>query len=165
MSFEFRCSACGEIHRGMPGFGADAPLSYYVIPEEQRSSRCVLGSDDCIIDDRWYFVRGCIEIPVHGESETFSWGVWVSLSETSYAQWADAFDLEQRSDIGPFFGWLNASLKPYPETLNLKTMVHLRDGGIRPAIELEPSEHPLAVETTRGHIRRTGRGALCSDGA
>lgn len=52
--------------------------------------------------------------------------------------------------MGPFFGWLNASLRPYPETANLKIMVHLRNNGIRPAIEIEPTDHPLAVEQREG---------------
>ena len=39
---------------------------------------------------------------------------------------------------------------PYPETMNLKTRVHLRDQGIRPFIELEPTDHPLAVEQRQG---------------
>jgi hypothetical protein len=29
MEFEFKCPTCGEIHRGMPSFGYDKPLSYY----------------------------------------------------------------------------------------------------------------------------------------
>lgn len=150
MPFEFTCTTCGEIHRGMPSFGADAPLNYYSVPEEERASRCKLGTDDCVVDDQWYFIQGCIEIPVHGENEPFSWGVWVSLSEQSYRQWVEHFHSEKRSHIGPFFGWLNAWLKPYPDTMNLKTRVHLRDGGIRPFIELEPTEHPLAVEQREG---------------
>lgn len=32
----------------------------------------------------------------------------------------------------------------------MKTMVHLRDNGIRPFIELEPTDHPLAVEQREG---------------
>jgi len=52
--------------------------------------------------------------------------------------------------VGPFFGWLNAWLKPYPETMNLKARVHLRDRGIRPSIELEPTDHPLALEQRNG---------------
>jgi hypothetical protein len=150
MPFEFTCSSCGEVHRGMPAFGADAPLSYYDVPQEERASRCQLGTDDCVIDGESYFVRGCIEIPVQGESEPFSWGVWVSLSESSYKQWVEHFHSEKRSHIGPFFGWLNAWLKPYPATMNLKTRVHLRDAGIRPFIELEPTEHPLALEQHEG---------------
>jgi hypothetical protein len=52
----------------MPGFEADAPLSYYAIPEAERALRCELGSDDCVIDRAFFFVRGCLEIPVarHG---------------------------------------------------------------------------------------------------
>jgi hypothetical protein len=150
MSFEFTCPSCGKIHSGMPAFSAAAPLSYYAVPEMDRGTRCKLGTDDCVIDGDSYFVRGCIEIPVHGENEPFSWGVWVSLSESSYKQWSEHYHSEKRSHIGPFFGWLDAWLKFYPETVNLKTRVHLRDGGIRPYIELEPTDHPLAVEQREG---------------
>jgi hypothetical protein len=34
--------------------------------------------------------------------------------------------------------------------LNLKTRVHTRPVGLRPFIELEPTEHPLAVEQQNG---------------
>jgi hypothetical protein len=150
MSFEFKCVSCGKVHRGMPSLDADAPLSYYAVPEEERAARCSLGTDECVIDEEFFFIRGCLEITVEGENERFSWGVWVSLSETSFKQWLACFDMEKRSHLGPFFGWLNTRLKPYPETVNLKTRVHLRDGGIRPYIELEPTDHPLAVEQRKG---------------
>jgi hypothetical protein len=149
VEFEFKCVGCGEMHRGMPAFGADHPLSYFGVPKDERARRCVTSSDDCI-DGTWFFVRGCLEIPVHGAGEAFEWGVWVSLSEASYRQWRDCFGQSRRSHIGPFFGWLNTRLKPYPDTVDLKTTVHLRDNGIRPRIELEPTEHPLAVEQREG---------------
>jgi hypothetical protein len=62
MAFEFRCSSCSEMHRGMPNFGADAPLSYYEIPAEQRDARCHLGSDDCVIDETWYFSEAVLSV-------------------------------------------------------------------------------------------------------
>ena len=148
--FEFRCNSCGQTHQGMPSFGAKAPLSYYEIPEPDRAQRCDLGSDDCVIDGKYFFVRGCIEIPVHGQTEPLNWGVWVSLSKESHLAWLSSFDSHTRSHIGPFFEWLNAWLKPYPDTLNLKTKVHLRNKGIRPYIELEPTDHALAMEQRRG---------------
>jgi len=150
VEFEFKCVGCGEIHRDMPAFGADKPLSYFAVPKEERDQRCVTSSDDCIIDAKQYFVRGCLEIPVRGAEQAFEWGVWVSLSEASFRQWRDCFGQSKRSHIGPFFGWLNSWLKPYPDTVNLKTMAHLRDNGIRPRIELEPTEHPLAMEQRNG---------------
>jgi hypothetical protein len=150
MPFEFKCTTCGELHVGMPTFGAQRPLSYYAIPEAERECRCSASDDDCVIDESAFFVRGCIEIPVHGEEEAFIWGAWVSLSETSFRQWAATFGREHRSHVGPFFGWLDAWLKPYPDTANLRTRVHLRDHGLRPYIELEPTDHPLAVEQRMG---------------
>ncbi len=150
MKFEFRCPGCGKIHEGMPSFGAEAPLSYYEVAESERASRCDLGSDDCVIDRQWFFVRGCLEIPVHGANEPFSWSVWVSLSEPNFRTWLTNFDQPRRSHVGPFFGWLNAWLKPYPQTTNLKTNLHLRDNGVRPLIQLQACDHPLAVEQRDG---------------
>ncbi|MFT4251406.1 MAG: DUF2199 domain-containing protein [Caulobacter sp.] len=148
--FRFKCASCDEWHEGMPGFGAQAPLYYYSIPEAERESRCVLTSDACVIDDEFFFVRGALEIPVEGSEEPFIWGVWVSLSEESFDEFVRLYDEPSRSDHGPYFGWLSAALKTYPDTQNLKTMVHLRDDGIRPYIELEPTDHPLAVEQREG---------------
>ena len=45
-----------------------------------NESAASLTSDDCVIDGTAFFVRGCIEIPVHGQADPFIWGVWVSLS-------------------------------------------------------------------------------------
>lgn len=148
--FRFRCHACGEIHEGVPALHADAPLSYHEVPEAERATRCDLGSDRCVIDSELFFVLGRIEVPIHGHSEPFVWALWVSLSETSFTEWASAYDLDRRSHLGPYFGWLNARVAGYPDTLNLKTSVHLRDGGLRPHIELEPTDHPFAVEQRRG---------------
>ncbi|WP_431101021.1 DUF2199 domain-containing protein [Roseateles noduli] len=150
MGFEFHCAGCGQTHHGMPALDARAPLSYYVVAEAEREQRCSLGSDECVIDGEFFFVRGCLEIPVEGESDPFSWGVWVSLSRASFEQWLACYEQEQRSHVGPFFGWLNAALTGYPDTVNLKTHVHLRDGFIRPFIEVERTDHPLAVEQREG---------------
>ncbi len=51
---------------------------------------------------------------------------------------------------GPYFGWLCSRLQIYPDTLLLKTHVHPRAAGTRPYIELEPTDHPLAVEQRNG---------------
>jgi len=51
----------------------------------------------------------------------------------------------------PMFGWFATELGVYlPSTLNLKTMVHTQPVGSRPLIELERTEHPLAVEQREG---------------
>ena len=73
-------------------------------------------------------------MPSFGADAPFSWGVWVSLGGDSFDAWDACFHDAQRSHIGPFFGWLSTRLPAYPDTLNLKTRVHLRDDGcVRPS--------------------------------
>ena len=149
--FKFKCKSCGEIHEGMPTFGFPFPIQYLDIPETERESRVSLGTDACVIDEEWFFVRGCIEIPVEGSEDPFIWGAWVSLSESSFQLFRQYLGEDQRSHIGPFPGWLCSDMKVYPQTcVNLKTSVHLRDHATRPYIELEPTDHPLAVEQRHG---------------
>lgn len=148
--FRFKCSSCGEWHEGMPSFGADEPLYAHSIPEAERGARCTLTSDTCVIDGEHFFVRGCLEIPVANASNPFVWIVWVSLSKPNFDRFNACYEEPKRSHIGPFFGWLSAELPLYPSTENLKTMAHLRDNGVRPFIELEPTDHPLAVEQRNG---------------
>jgi len=74
--FRFKCATCGQWHEGMPGFAAEAPVYYYSIPEDERPARCRLSSDTCVVDEEFYSIRGCVEIPVAGTDKPFVWGVW-----------------------------------------------------------------------------------------
>ena len=47
-------------------------------------------------------------------------------------------------------GLLCNNISEYPPTLNLKTYLHLRGGNLRPSIELELTDHPLAVDQRQG---------------
>jgi hypothetical protein len=49
------------------------------------------------------------------------------------------------------FGWLATAIAGYrPSTLGLKTNVHTQPVGERPLVELEPTDHPLAVQQRDG---------------
>jgi hypothetical protein len=151
MSQGYKCNTCGNWHDDLPmSFGANTPYWYDMIAPEERSWRAELSSDQCIIDNQHYFVRGCIEIPILDDPGPFIWGVWVSLSEKSFERMSELWETTDREGEPPYFGWLSTSLPGYPETLNLKTNVHTRPLGQRPLIELEPSDHPLAVEQREG---------------
>ncbi len=74
-----------------------------------------------------------------------------SLSRDNFSRAADMRHAPGREAEGPYFGWLSTELSPYsPSTVNLKTHVHTRPVGQLPFIELEPTEHPLAVEQRHG---------------
>ena len=83
--------------------------------------------------------------------QPFEWGVWVSQSEENFAHAMETWEKPAREDDAPTFGWLATALPLYePSTLDLKTMLHQRAVGLRPLVELEPTDHPLAVEQREG---------------
>lgn len=148
----YKCSTCDKFHSGLPfSYGSLAPAPYFDIPEAEREDRVLLSSDQCIIDNEHFFVLGRLEIPVIDSDEIFSWNVWVSLSEKNFERMSELWEINGREKEPPYFGWLSTSLPCYDEeTFLLKTNVHTRPVGQRPFIELEPTEHQLAVEQRNG---------------
>lgn len=153
----YKCSTCEEFHEGLPfSYGSPAPALWFEIPEDERDDRVLLSSDQCVIDEEHFFILGQLEIPVlDAENDLFSWNVWVSLSEKKFVRMSELWETDGRESEPPYFGWLSTALPCYPEpTLNLKTNVHTRPVGQRPFIELEPGDHPLAIEQARGITMR-----------
>src|SRR6266446_2306570 len=147
----FRCAVCGQMHEGPPlSYGFEAPLAYYQISKWWRWYRCSLTTDTCCVDDKHFFILGNIRIPIVGSEKSFSWTVWVSLSEKNFRRALDLWETPGREKENAYFGWLSSSIPGYPETTRLKTQVHTQPVGIRPEIELEPTEHPLAREQREG---------------
>ncbi len=151
MSNGYICHHCGQFHDGPPlSYGAPAPYYWYLIPEPERARRCILSSDQCIVDGKYFFMAGTIEIPVLGSPQSFSWTVWVSLSRENFERASALWETPGREAEPPYFGWLSTRLPLYPDTLNLKTLVHTQPVGLRPSVELEPTDHPLSVEQREG---------------
>jgi hypothetical protein len=147
-STRFRCSVCGKDHDELPDIAADKPDQWWSVPAKERGRRIKLTSDTCIIDDEDFFIRGVIEIPIHDYPQQFGFGVWVSQKPENFRKYVRR---PNTSKIGPFFGWLCTRISYYPQdTTMLKTRAHFRDRGLRPTIELEPTDHPSAVDQREG---------------
>jgi hypothetical protein len=147
----FVCSTCGEWHAGLPlDWAFNAPIYWDQIPEGERSQKGHISGDFCAIDGRDFFVRGVIAIPILGSEEVFMWGVWVTLSRPHFDRilklWNDPRIVEEPR----YFGWLSNNIPIYPNTLNLKTHIFSKNVKHRPFIDLEPTDHPLAVEQRIG---------------
>jgi hypothetical protein len=150
MNHAWTCRCCGKQFATLPlDFVCEAPLQWGSLNEEDRLSRGQIDSDRCRIDND-FFLRGCLEIPLLGMDEKFVWGVWVSVSEPSFRRVLDLWDAADVSGEPAKFGWFCNDIPGYPTTLGLKTNLHLRNGGIRPFVQLEPTDHPLAVDQRRG---------------
>jgi hypothetical protein len=146
----FKCSQCDELHEGLPDLVFAAPVYYDQIPVPERAERARLTSELCVIDDRHFFVRAALPIPIRDAKATFSWGVWVSLSERSFARYVELQGSAPAAGGDPCFGWLSNQLPRYPDTLSLKAHLHLQPDGRRGLLELEPTDHPLAVHQRDG---------------
>lgn len=148
---KWKCGICDEWHDELPfAYGPAFPDPYLAIPDLERDNRVEMNTDFCVIDGKFFFVRGRLEIPVVDSEDDFSWDVWVSLSETNYHRTIEMLESEGRESEEPYFGWLCTNLHLYPDTTNLKTRVITQPVGLVPKIELEPTDHPLAVEQRTG---------------
>jgi len=145
----FKCSFCGEMLDGSPLAWHSMLLIYGL-----RSPRSVSG-DACLpaINAPLMIVllrRGLVEIPVLDGDGPFAWGAWVSLSKVIFDRATSLWHDSNRVDEPAYFGWFCNSIPGDPETLHSKTAVHSREVGLRPLIELEATDHPLAVEQRSG---------------
>lgn len=147
------CPTCGDTHDELPAVVAFAPLVWDQASQQERTDDFDLTSDTCIWKEEHYFVRGVLELPLTDREGVLSFGVWTSLSRDSFIRYLPTFEEEHEADrikLLPMFGWFSNSLPGYPETLNLKCSVYARTGGLRPLIELEATNHPLAVAQQEG---------------
>lgn len=153
ISLEYRCRSCGELHVGLPAWHFATPIQVLGIPPEERRARVELTQDDCVIDGKEFYLKGLLHVPVHGSDEPLTWGVWLSVSHESYSQFSELFGDTGRKAGESFFGWLCNALPEYPDTQLLKTRLHVREYPLRPWVELEPTDHPLAVDQREGISR------------
>jgi len=132
-------------------YGSVAPAYVHAIPEHEFDERVALTEDLCVIDKEYFFIRGNIYIPVQDSTEEFSWGVWSSVSKENFMLMLENWETEGRERIvPPAFGYLSLPLPVYPDTMNLNMRTHTMPLGEVPSFELEPTDHPLAVEQREG---------------
>jgi hypothetical protein len=151
MQYAWTCACCGKQFDTLPiDWAFDAPSYWNDIPEAERAARGKLSPDFCVADEH-YFIRGCLKVPITDFDGQVVWGVWVSQSADSFARAVELFDRDPDPDEEPRFGWLSNEIPVYhPSTLYLRTTVHFQPLNNRPLIELEPTDHPLAVEQRDG---------------
>jgi hypothetical protein len=114
----------------------------------------VIGTDQCIIDQKLFFIRGCLEIPIVESEEVFLWGLWAVVREEVFDQISELWESPGKEKLqGPFKGKIANSLSEYPEALNLKCEIIIQPVGTRPLFKLEEPEHPLTVEQRIGITR------------
>lgn len=146
----WKCATCGIEHTDAPlCFGVDAPWRA-LVPENEFARRVELTADQCVVDEKEFFIRGHIEIPIHKYPQSLSFSVWSSLSERSFRHVCQRWEALDRANDPPYFGWLSSPIAVYPSTIHLKLSVQSRAPGLIPIFTVEPTDHPLAVDQRNG---------------
>jgi hypothetical protein len=155
MTETYKCSTCGKVHDEVPlSFAADFPDMYANMKREDRDVRAVIGTDQCVIDQKLFFIRGCLEIPIVGSQEVFLWGLWASVREEVFDEISESWVTPGRENLhGPFKGRIANSLSIYPETFNLRLEIVIQPAGTRPLFRLVELDHPLTIEQGSGITR------------
>ena len=135
----YNCHTCGKRHDQIPlSFAADFPDPYANLNRDDRDNRALISSDQCIIDQEQFYLRGCLELPILNSSDIFLWGVWARVHEKDFDQIQEYWERVGRENvIGPFKGRLANSLSIYPETLSMKLEIRIQPAGQRPLFFLE----------------------------
>ena len=131
---KYTCLKCGQEHEGRPSIAFDSPHQYDTLSDEDKKSIATLSGDLCIIrhdeqTDR--FIRAVLHQKINDVCQTLDYGVWVSLSETSFHDYIDNYDKDDYE--ATYFGFLCNNLPGYEDTLSIKSNVVLR-GKIRPEV-------------------------------
>ena len=102
------CHICKEVHDDLPlSFAADYPDKYANMSADERELRTVIGSDQCVIDQKEFYIRGCLEIPIQNDDRIFLWGLWASMWEKDFDEVSDYWETAGRETrFGPYKGRL-----------------------------------------------------------
>ena len=152
----FACGVCGQWHDRLPfSYSVKVPFAVAAIPAEELDRRVVFTLDQCVIDDRDFYLRGSIPIPVWEKRDPFIWGVWARVSRVDFARTNELWKVKGREAAPAYPGWLDTKIPLYGETLyceilGLEVRVLTQVVGQRPHFELADAAHPLAVEQREG---------------
>jgi hypothetical protein len=153
MNQEYKCGICGEIHNDYPALAYPSPDSYYWLSDDEKIKyNAYLDSDFCKIEypnqtDR--FIRVVLKQKIINSQITLEYGLWVSLSESSYNDYFLNYNNENHQT--QYFGWLNNNIPDYNFQESIPTTVVTKLGNERPEIFPHSDfEHPFVSDYYNG---------------
>ncbi|MEO1030481.1 MAG: DUF2199 domain-containing protein [Bacteroidota bacterium] len=146
------CPECGQIHSDWPALAFESPANYDFLSEDEKYRLGRLDSDFCEIhyeDQIDRFIRVILIQKVNDTCENLNYGLWVSLSEKSYADYKANFDNENHETT--YFGWLCSNIPEYGDTMSIPCDVMTKTGNSRPEIfPHRDFEHPFVKDFYNG---------------
>jgi len=147
----FQCSSCEKEYNQIPFcFGSDYPDVYFSIPSEEIDKRIELNKSLCVIDKKFFYHRGQLEISINDYSENLIFNVWTSISEDNFEKRMDDWNNPNRINNDPYFGWMQTQIPTYKDSINIKARAIEEGLGVIPKIEIGDENHQLTIDQENG---------------
>lgn len=131
---KFYCHDCDSAYLGFPAISSGYPDVVFNKIIAKADDRMQVNDDVCRIlypKPKRSFVRANLDIPIIGESEPLQYGLWVELTEKSFA-------LYQRYETMnvPIIldGWLANEAPDFPGTCGIPVQIDTRLSPLRPLL-------------------------------
>ncbi|WP_316820365.1 DUF2199 domain-containing protein [Pedobacter gandavensis] len=149
----FICQSCSEEHHQWPALVFPCPSVYAELSEEEKQyGQTELNDDFCVIerpDGYSFFIRVVLIQKVAGKCDGLEYGVWVSLSESSFLDYNENFNNENHEVR--YFGWLSNWMPGYIYSDSVPMNVETKKGNDRPeVIPHQDPEHPFVKDYYAG---------------
>jgi hypothetical protein len=147
----YQCSSCGQWHEERPtSFKFALPDVVAALDHDQRLRRVDSGSEQCVLDDKHFFILGNLDLRVVGTDEVIRWTAWSTLSEANFDRASELWTREGRDSEPPYSGWLSNAIPGFESTVNIRVLVHTNRVGERPRLEVVEEVHPLRAGQLNG---------------
>ena len=104
----------------------------------------------CVVDEKHFFHRGRLTIPINDYEEDLVFNVWTSISEDNFRLRMDLWEDLSRTNQEPYFGWLQTQVPTYGDTINIKIIAIENEVGVIPSIKMIEENHKLTFHQKNG---------------
>ena len=153
-NIRYTCSCCGQIHDEWPALAFKSPLAYDVLSEADKKNMAEIDSDFCIVrhpEQTDQFIRATLTQKVIDHCQDLHYGLWVSLSEKSFEDYAENYYENKERTETTYFGWLSNDIPEYEFITSIPTTVYTKEWDLRPEIVPHRNhDHPFVHDYYNG---------------
>jgi len=144
-----KCPCCGkDIAPHEMDVAFALPDVIHALPEDQRAARARIHSDLCSLDDRRFFIRGVVYVPVQQLGTLFGWGVWAEVSEEVFHRYEAIYDQDASGE--PAAAGVLANVPPDYERVEQSLEISFGPPDQRPTFRLVPTKSDFYCEQVDG---------------
>lgn len=155
---EFLCEECGETHTDL-SFSFALPALITGWSQEELENRVHFNdrpkTDLIVVDDKHFFIRCILEIPIRKSEECMTFGVWQTLSEENFFKYQSAYFSDDRANTETF-SWHTPRISEYLwedencHLISLGSTLLWRAPPLRPLVFINECDHPLYEDQKNG---------------